>query len=206
MRLYYAPGACSIGIHFLLAEIGKPYTAQKIEFQKQEQLSDTFVLLNPKSKVPALVRDDGTVLTEFPAIAIWLALTNPERRLLPDNVDKYARVLEAMDYLVATVHMQGFSRIIRPANFSPNESEHEAVKAQGHNIVKAGFSILNTTLEGKEYVIGEFSVADAALFYNEFFAVDRLKMQLPANCRAHYDRMKQRPALQRVLQLEGYAS
>ena len=55
--------------------------------------------MNPKSKVPTLVRDDGSVLTEFPAIAYWLARTNPEQHLLPDDVDGQARALEALDYV-----------------------------------------------------------------------------------------------------------
>jgi glutathione S-transferase len=73
MKLYYMPGACSIGIHVLLEEIGKPYDLQKIDGAKQEQYGPDFVKINPKSKVPTLQRDDGSVLTEFPAIATWLA-------------------------------------------------------------------------------------------------------------------------------------
>ena len=73
MKLYYMPGACSIGIHVLLEEICKPYDLQKIDGAKQEQYGPEFVKLNPKSKVPTLQRDDGSVLTEFPAIATWLA-------------------------------------------------------------------------------------------------------------------------------------
>ena len=78
MKLYYMPGACSIGIHVLLEEIGKPYDAHKVDGAKQEQYGPDFVALNPKSKVPTLQRDDGSVLTEFPAIAVWLARKNPE--------------------------------------------------------------------------------------------------------------------------------
>jgi len=54
MKLYYMPGACSIGIHVLLEEIGKPYDLQKIDGAKQEQYGPEFVKLNPKSKVPTL--------------------------------------------------------------------------------------------------------------------------------------------------------
>src|SRR4028119_277176 len=79
MDLYYSPGACSIGIHVLLEEIGKPYTAHKLSFPDREQYKPEFLAINPKAKVPTLVRDDGTVLTEFPAIATWLALTNRDK-------------------------------------------------------------------------------------------------------------------------------
>ena len=66
MKLYYMPGACSLGIHVLLEEIGKPYDLHKIDGAKQEQYGPDFVKLNPKSKVPTLQRDDGKVLTERP--------------------------------------------------------------------------------------------------------------------------------------------
>lgn len=206
MKLFYSPGACSLGIHVLLQEIGKPFEAEKVDLKSQHQYSDRFKSLNPKSKVPALQRDDGSVLTEFPAIATWLARKNPDKHLVPDDPDTEARMVEALEYVVSTIHMQGFTRIFRPGNFSPNEAEHEAVKARGREIVEKGLALMNQALEGKHYVAGEFSVADAALFYVELWAAERLKMQLPANCAAHLARMKARPAVQKALQAEGLAA
>jgi hypothetical protein len=80
---------------------------------------------------PTLVRDDGSVLTEFPAIATWLARTKPEKSLLPSNAEAEAQVIEAMDYVVSTMYMQGFSRVFRPVNYAPSETDHERVKARG---------------------------------------------------------------------------
>ena len=122
MKLYYMPGACSIGIHVLLEEIGKPYDLQKIDGAKQEQYGPDFVKLNPKSKVPTLQKDDGSVLTEFPAIATWLARKNPDKNLLPSDPDGEAKALEAMDYVVSTMHMQGFSRMFRPGQLCADRS------------------------------------------------------------------------------------
>ena len=73
--LYYAPGACSIGIHILLEEIGQPFDAKQLDLKNGAQFKPDFAGINPKSKVPTLVRDDGSVLTEYPAIAFWLAAT-----------------------------------------------------------------------------------------------------------------------------------
>ncbi len=87
MKLFYAPGACSLGIHVLLEEIGKPYETAVVKFAEGAQYKPDFTAINPKSKVPTLVRDDGSVLTEFPAIAYWLARTNPQAKLLPDDPD-----------------------------------------------------------------------------------------------------------------------
>jgi glutathione S-transferase len=203
MKLYYMPGACSIGIHVLLEEIGKPYDLQKLDGAKQEQYGEAFVKINPKSKVPTLQKDDGSVVTEFPAIATWLARKNPDKGLLPADADGEASVLEALDYVVSTMHMQGFSRMFRPANFAPTESDHDTVKARGKEIMEKGLALMDKKLEGKEYVAGKFSIADAALFYVEFWAAARMKMTLPKNCAAHYERMKNRPAVKRTIEQEG---
>jgi glutathione S-transferase len=202
MKLYFAPGACSIGIHVLLEEVGKPYEAERVNLQQGEQYKPDFTAVNPKSKVPTLVRDDGSVLTEFPAIAYWLARTNPYANLLPDDVDLQARALELTDYAVATVHMQGFGRQFRASNFTPNAADEETVKTRGREIAEKGFGLIDKALAGKDYAVGKFSIADAAIFYVEFWS-KRVGMSLPANCTAHLDRMSARPSVQRVMQQEG---
>src|SRR5271154_4626019 len=161
MKLYYAPGACSLGIHVLLEEIGKPYDGVVVNLRQGEQFQADFTAVNPKSKVPTLARDDGSVLTEFPAIAYWLAKTNPFANLLPDDIDQQARALEMLDYAVATAHMQGFGRPFRAPNFPPNAADEETVKARGKEIATKGFALLDKALEGKDYAVGKFSIADA---------------------------------------------
>lgn len=205
MKLYYSPGACSIGIHVVLEEIGKPYDLQKLDLKNGEQNKPPFSELNPKSKVPTLQRDDGSVLTEFPVIAHWLAEQNPEKNLLPTDKEAALRAAEAMDYAVATIHMQGFSRLFRPSNFAPSESDHEAVKARGKELVAKGFDNLAKSLGSHDYIGGTYSVADAAMFYVEFWAAARMHLPLPAPIQAHYDRMMARPAVQAVMQQEGFA-
>lgn len=202
--LYYAPGACSIGIHVLLEEIGKPYETKAVSLQKGEQYQPAFTQLNPKSKVPTLERDDGSVLTEYPAIALWLALTNPDKKLLPTDPDGQARTLEALDHAVATIHMQAFGRLFRPGNYTPTESDQEAVKAKGKELAAKAFGIMDERLAGKDYLMGDFSIADTGLFYVEFWA-KRMGVDLPPNCQAHLDRMMARPSVQRVIKAEGLA-
>ena len=206
MKLYYAPGACSIGIHVLLEEIGKPYGAARVNFQEGQQYKPEFTSINPKSKVPTLQRDDGSVLTEYPAIALWLAASNPEAGLMPKGTDDLARAVEATDYCVATLHMQGFSRMFRPGNFSPDEADHDKVKARGEEIFSKGLDLLDKALAGKEYVTGSYSFADSAVFYVSFWWNGRLKKDLPGNVAAHYGRMKARPAVQRTFEQEGLAA
>ncbi|OYV28276.1 MAG: glutathione S-transferase, partial [Acidocella sp. 20-61-6] len=81
MKLFYSPNACSMAIHIVLEEIGKPYELALVDFAKASQYQPEYLAVNPKSKVPALMRDDGAVLTELPAIAWYLAKTNPQANL-----------------------------------------------------------------------------------------------------------------------------
>jgi glutathione S-transferase len=200
----YAPGACSIGIHLLMEEIGLPYEAHAVALAKGEQNTPEFKAVNPKGKVPALVRDDGSVITEFPAIAYYLAASNPDAKLLPADVDGQARMLETMDYVVATTHMQGFTRIFKPSAFTDKEAEYDAVKATGAAIVEKCLGVLDHQMEGKTYVTGAMSAADAALFYVEFWYARRMNKDLPANLARHFAAMCARPAVQKTLAAEGF--
>lgn len=206
MKLYYAPGACSIGIHVLLEEIGKPYQLEAVDLRNGAQFKPPFTGLNPKAKVPTLERDDGSILTEFPIIALWLARQNPQASLVPQDDETMIRAAEAMEYAVGTVHGQGFARIFRSERFAPSAADQEAVKAAGREIVEKGFAVLDQALAGKSYLGGDrLSAADAALFYVEFWGSKRLGMTLPANCAAHFARMAARPAVARVMKQEGFA-
>ena len=197
------PGSCSTGIHILMEELDLPFEAHIVNLLAGDQNSEAYLAINPKATIPALVRNDGSALTEFQAIAYWLARSYPKAALLPGDADNDALVIEVMDYAVGTLHGQGFARLFTTEKFAPSASDHESVKAMGREIVDKGFAVVNRMLEGKDYVAGKFSIADAALFYVEFWA-DKLAIDLPANCLAHYRRMRERPAVARVLREEGY--
>lgn len=204
MKLVYAPGACSIGIHLLMEEIGKPFTVERLDIKSGEQFQSAFTQVNPKSKVPTLIHDDGSVLTEFPAIAFWLGKSNPQADLLPPDLEGEVRALEMLDYAVSTIHMQGFSRIFRPVKFSPSEADHDAVKGMGTEIALKAFSNVSQTLGDRQFIMGDkLSVADAGLFYVLFWAIDRVKLNLPDNCTTYYARLKARPTVQKVFATEG---
>ena len=203
MKLYYGAGACSMGIHIILEEIGKPYDTQRFELQSGDTRKPPFIELNPKGKVPTLQRDDGSIVTEFPVIAHYLAETNPDANLLPKDKEAMLRAAEAMDYCVATIHMQGFARLFRPSNYAPSESDHDKVKAQGKEMAEKGFKIMADKLGGQDWIGGTYSIADTALFYVEYWGAKRMGMTLPPPLAAHLDRMLARPAVKRMIEAEG---
>ncbi|MDD5580973.1 MAG: glutathione S-transferase N-terminal domain-containing protein [Methylobacter sp.] len=203
MKFYLTPGSCSTGLHILLEELELVFEAHLVNLLAGDQNKPDYLAINPKATIPTLVRNDGAALTEFQAIAYWLARSYPKAKLLPGDPDGDARVIELMDYVVGTLHGQGFARIFTTDRFAINEADFEAVKAHGLDIVKRGFSIINDALPLQGYAMNTFTIADAALFYVEFWA-DKTGIFLPENCLKHYRLMLERPVVRRVLMEEGY--
>ena len=201
MKLYYLPGACSIGIHALLAELGQPFEIEKAaragtpEFEAYKQI-------NPKGKVAALLRDDGSLLTEFPVIALYLARTHPERELIPTDIEGEIRVLEMTEYLVSTVHMQGYTRARRPEKFAPSEADHPAVRAFGLGIYQAGLDRAERQINGKDWLFDKLSIADFELFYLEHWCVLNGIGSLGPSCQAHHDRLWAKVEIRRAIESE----
>ncbi len=203
MKFYMTPGSCSTGIHIILEELEEVFEAYIVNLPAGDNFKPDYVAINPKSTIPALVRDDGSVLTEVPAIAYWLGRTRRRGKLWPADVETETRLIEAMTYIAGTVHGHGFARIFAPPTFSRNEADQESVRALGRNIVIKGFAVLNKMLDERPYLGDAFTVADPILFYVEFWA-DKTGITLPANLAAHYKRMLARPVVQQVLREEGY--
>ncbi len=203
MKFYMTPGSCSTGIHIILEELEEVFEAYIVNLPAGDHFQPGYVAINPKSTIPALVRPDGSVLTEVPAIAYWLGRTRRRGKFWPSDAENETRALELMTYVAGTIHGQGFARIFATNTFARNPADHPAVHSQGREIVEHCFAILNEAMAGKTYAAGEFSVADPILFYVEFWA-DKTDIALPANLAAHYGRMLARPAVQQVLREEGY--
>ncbi len=203
MKLFYSPNACSLGIHVILEELGKPFQLSLVDFTQRAQYQPEFMALNPKSKVPTLERDDGSILTEYPAIAVYLAKAHPEAGLLAPDTETLVRALELFDYLIATVHMRGFTRINRPGVFTPNAADEPAVIEAGKGFVTRGFDVLEPVLGDKDYILGDYSVVDSAVFFLTLWCRNRCHIPLPKNFDAHLDRMLARPAVQRMMKTEG---
>lgn len=203
LTFYMTPGSCTTGIHVLLEELELIFQVQVVNLLKGDHQTAEYLALNPKGSIPMLVTDEGRVITEFPAIAYWLARTHPRAGLLGNSLDDEVRILEVMDYAVATIHMQGFARLFTTDKFTPNETDYAWVQEQGREIIARSFEVVNKLLEGRDTVVEKFSIADAALFYVMFWA-SRSDIMLPENCQRHFDSMLKRFKVRQVLMEEGY--
>lgn len=199
MKLFHGPGTCSIGIRVILEEIGLDYDLVTINVAEGDQHKPEFREINPKGKVPALVRDDGTVLTEFPAIAFWLAKSHPEAGLLPDDFETEIRILELIDHICGTLHVRGTTLAMIPGKFVQGDDAQQQIAAHGREVANAGLERLAAMLGDKPYFFGEFSIADAAVFFLLQWR-DRAKLTVPETLDAFHQRMLARPAVARALQ------
>lgn len=203
MKFYMTPGSCSTGIHIILEELEEIFEAHVVNLPAGDNFKPEYTAINPKATIPALVRPDGSVLTEVPAIAYWLGRTRGRGRLWPQDEEGATRAIEVMSHVAGTIHGHGFARIFTTPTFSRSAAEQESVRALGKLIVEKNFAILDRQMEGRDFVAGAFSVADPVLFYVEFWA-DKTDIALPRNLAAHYRRMLSRRAVVQVLREEGY--
>jgi glutathione S-transferase len=202
------PGSCSTGIHILLETLELPFEAWVLNLPAGDHLQPEYLAINPRGTIPTLVPDHGPVLTDFRSIALWLAARHPRARLLPDDPALAARAVELLDFALGQLHGAGFTRIFTAERYlaEPGARAQDDVVAHGREIVAQAFAALEKRLPADGYAVGErFTVADAALFYNEFWA-DKVDIPLPPRVAAHYRRLRALPVVRQVLAEEGYRS
>jgi glutathione S-transferase len=212
MKFYMTPGSCSTGIHILLETLELPFEAWIINIPAGDHLRPEYLKINPRGTIPTLVRDDGRPLTDFKSIALWLAETYPRGKLLPEDPALAARAVELVDFALIQLHGEGFTRIftsdryISASEAEPGQRLKDDVQSHGREIVTQAFGILEKRLPEEGYAVGPgFSIADAALFYNEFWA-DKIGIPMPKRVAAHYKLVRARPVVRQVLAEEGYRS
>ena len=205
LKFYMTPGSCSTGIHILLEELELLFEAHIVDLLAGDHRKPAYLAINPRGTIPTLVLDDGSALTDFQAIAWWLARAYPQRQLIPADAEGLARVQAVLDRAGREIHGQGFARIFTTDRFAADPAEHAAVQAEGRARVERGFAAIEPLLAGRDHVSGRFGIADCALFYVEFWA-DRTGIPLPQHCQAHYRRLLERRAVRQVLAEEGYGA
>lgn len=199
MKLYYAPGACSLAPHIVACEAGLDLDLEKVDIpNKRTAGGDDYWKINPKGYVPALRLDDGAILTEAAVICQFLADRKPGCGLVPEQgtLERY-RLMEALNFVSSEVHKQ------LGALFNPAMTD-EMKEVQKGTIARR-FNALEQMLEGRQYLTGEtFTVADAYLFtvlgWTDMFKIDLA--QWP-HIRAYRARVAQRPQVQEAMKAEG---
>lgn len=199
MRLYYMPGACSLSPHIVANEAGIPVTFDKVDrATRRTESGKDFNTLNPKGYVPALELDDGTLLTEGPAIVQYLADLRPESGLAPPNGTMERYKLQSMLTFIGTELHKTFSSLFNPATVPETRAERAAY-------VQKRLAYIDTVLEGQTWLLGDqFTAADAYLFVVASWAA-RVKLDISAhrNLAAFMERVARRPAVIQSMKEEG---
>jgi glutathione S-transferase len=199
MKLFYAPGACSLSPHIVLNELDLPYTVEKVDLKNHTTASGAdFYTINAKGYVPALQLDNGEALTEGPAIVQYLADQKPQAGLLPPAGSlERARVQEWLNFIGTELHKT------LGALFNPSISAEAKAKTIDTFGKRLGF--VEKALQGKDFLTGKsFSVADAYLFTIVNWA-PKLSIDIsPWPTVAEFQkRVASRPAVQKTLKAEG---
>src|SRR5258707_13610098 len=108
MKLYYAPGACSMAPHVVLREAGYKFDLEKVDIpNKKTAAGEDYWKINPKGYVPALKLDDGQVLTEVQVICQYLADHKADAGLAPKagTMERY-RLMEMLNFTASEIHKQ----------------------------------------------------------------------------------------------------
>jgi glutathione S-transferase len=200
MKLYYSPGACSLSPHIALLEAGIAHDLMKVDL-KAKKLEDggDFLTLNPKGQVPVLVLDNGEQLTEGPVIVQAIADKAAGKKLAPaaGSTERY-HLQEWLNFVTSELH-KNFSPLFQPAL-------NDEAKAFFRKRLLDKFKYVDEKLAGKNYLMGDFSVADGYLYVMLRWA-DAMKLDLASlkSLTAYKERMAARPSVQDALKSEGLA-
>jgi glutathione S-transferase len=199
MKLYYAPGACSLSPHIALLEAGLPYDLVKVDLRaKKLENGDDYLAINPKGQVPALELDNGDLVTEGPVIVQYIADKAAAKNLAPAaGSDERRKLQEWLTFINGEVHK----------NFSPlfNPALNDEAKAVFKDRLMGKFKYLDGQLAKHDYLLGQqFTVADGYLFVMLKWA-ERMSIDLSAfpNLTAFKDRVGARPKVIEALTKEG---
>jgi glutathione S-transferase len=198
MKLFYAPGACSLSPHIVLNEAGLAFERVKVDTKSKAMAGGDFRSVNPLGYVPVLELDDGSILTEGPAIVQYIADKVPDKKLAPPNGSMERTKLQSwLNFISSELH-KGFSPLFNAA--MPQEA-----KQLFRERLATRFQHLDKHLADKDYLLGPtFSVADAYLFtVSNWAAHTDVDLSPFANVLAYRKRVAARPAVQAALKAEG---
>ena len=199
MKLYYAPGACSMAPHIVACEAGLPLDLVKVDIpNKKTADGGDYWKINPKGYVPTLVLDDGQTVTEVGVVCQYLADQKPDSGLVPKfgTMARY-RQMEALNFAATEVHKQ------IGALFNPMMTLE--MKQVQLGTIDRRLNALEAMLGGKAYIMGDqFTAADAYLF-TVLSWTNPLKIDVSKwpNIKAYMGRVAERPKVREAMKAEG---
>ena len=203
VKLYYAPGACSLASHITIEELGIPYETQKMNLAEGDQRKPEYLKINPRGRVPAVVVGNE-VITENVGIITYFAGGYPDAGIWPKKTWDQAKLVSTMTWFSNTVH-PSYSHLVRPERFVDDEGAKEAVKAKGKASFWGYLEEIDKLLGGQKWSIANmYTPADAYLLvFYRWANRQKMPVQDLKNYAALMNRVLSRPAVHKVMADEG---
>jgi glutathione S-transferase len=200
MKLYYSPGVCSLSPHIVAREAGLKIDLVKTDIRAKKTADGAdYWTVNPNGYVPALQLDDGSLLTEGPAIVQYLADRAPEAKLAPANgtIERY-RMQQWLNYISSELHKGAFSPLFNPA--MPEEAKAIFRERLGQRL-----DVLDKHLAAKQFLMGNSFTCPDAYCFTVLNWTRPLKFDLSkwTNVTAYQARVAARPAVQEAMRADG---
>src|SRR4051812_879442 len=203
LKLFHAWGSCSLASLIALEEAGADYELVVMSTKDGDQRRPEYLKINPKGRVPALVTDQG-VLTETPALLIYIAQSFPAARLAPlDDPFALARLQAFNSYLCSTVHVAHAHRM-RGARWTDDPAAIEALKRKVPQSVGECFALIEREMFEGPWVMGkDYTVSDGYLFtLTQWLGGDGVDIDKTPKIAAHFQRVAERPAVRKAIEDE----
>jgi glutathione S-transferase len=200
LKLFYAPGTCALASHIALEETGAQYETARLDFSQGDQRKPEYLKVNPKGRVPALITDRG-ILTETPAILVYIAQSFPAAKLAPlSDPFALAQAQAFNSYLCSTVHINHAHRP-RGSRWADDPGAIEAMKRKVPQNMTECFELIEREMFAGPWVMGEtYSICDPYLFtVAGWLESDSVDIARFAKIQAHRERMLARPAVSKVV-------
>jgi glutathione S-transferase len=203
LKFFYAAETCALASHIALEEAGADYEAVRLSFRSSDQRKPEYLAINPKGRVPALVTDEG-VLTETPAILVYVAQRFPSAALAPlSSPFAFGRVQAFNSYLCSTVHVAHAHRF-RGSRWADDPAAIEAMRRKVPASVGECFDLIEREMLEGPWVMGEtYTICDPYLFtvaqWLEGDGVDTARLPKVLD---HRRRVAERPAVKKALAQE----
>ena len=202
LTLHFAPNSRAGRIVWLLEELGLPYEINKMAFHPQDLKSDEHRARHPLGRVPVL--DDGDIrIFESGAIVDYVIARHKNGGLRPaDDAPEFPEFLQWFHYCEGMV-MPPVNTIVVQTVLLPQDRRDEKALGQAQRLLAKALEPVNEALEGRDYLIGDFSAADIMLGHACFMS-DRLGCVSDEmmHLKAYVERVANRPPFKTAIEMQ----
>ena len=196
--LHYAPTPNGWKITIMLEELGIPYNVIPVDIRAGDQFKPEFLAISPNNRIPAIVdRDNDFSVFESGAILMYLA--EKTGKLMPKDLKERYRVIEWLMWQMGGVGPM-LGQVHHFVKYNPGKAPYaeERYSKEAHRL----YGVLNKQLEGRDYVAGDYSIADIAIWpWISRFEWQQIDLNKYPNVKRWYVAIANRPAVQKGYQV-----